>query len=64
MQAYNKKGLTTWFNLQKLAPRPRSQSKHDDAPRLPMVIKGHKLTGVAPVAKPTNAHRHTTNRTN
>jgi hypothetical protein len=33
-------------------------SKHDDAPRIPMVTKGHKLTGVTPVAK-TDQHSQT-----
>jgi hypothetical protein len=49
MQAYNKKGLTKWF-IYRESTLTQIISKHDQAPRLPMVIKGLKLIGVTPVA--------------
>jgi hypothetical protein len=50
MQACNKKDLTKWF-IRTESTHTQTISKHDHAPRLHVVIKGLKLTGVTPVAK-------------
>jgi hypothetical protein len=50
MQAYAKKGLTIRFTCRESTSTYRT-SKHDHAPRLLSVTKGHNLTGLTPVAK-------------
>jgi hypothetical protein len=46
--------------LKRIAPKPRQLVSMKLHQHCPTVTKGHKLIGVTPVAKLTNAHRHPT----
>jgi hypothetical protein len=50
MKAYNKKGLTIGSIAEK-STETYIVSKHDFAPRLPTITKGHKLTGLTHVVR-------------
>jgi hypothetical protein len=57
MQAYDKKGSTSSFIAEKIAPKPRQLLSMTLHLGYPTVTQGHWLTGLTPIARPNKAHK-------